>query len=75
MISVGLNPIIIDTRPLSQTEEGWIPRAQLISTDEINQISGRVAVDQHIIPYCACPNEVTATKVAKLIINNGFFKV
>ncbi|MFA6041508.1 MAG: rhodanese-like domain-containing protein [Methylophilus sp.] len=32
-------------------------------------------MDDEIILYCACPNEVTSAKVAKMLMNRGFKRV
>jgi rhodanese-related sulfurtransferase len=31
--------------------------------------------DRDIVVYCTCPNEASAARVAKILINHGFKKV
>lgn len=75
MIEGGMNPVIIDTRSAVQAEEGWIPGARFIGVDQLDQLGDDIDPEQHIILYCSCPNEVTAAKVAKAFMNNGYYKV
>ena len=67
---------VIDVRsPMSQSMTGRIPGA--ITVDPANIRVDLVAVepDSEVIVYCACPNEYTAAKVAKVLKQHGFKRV
>ncbi|MFO1312450.1 MAG: DedA family protein/thiosulfate sulfurtransferase GlpE [Burkholderiales bacterium] len=67
---------VIDVRsPMSQAMTGRIPGA--ITVDPANIRVDLVAVepDSEVIVYCACPNEYTAAKVAKVLKQHGFKRV
>jgi len=67
---------VIDVRsPMSQAMTGRIPGA--ITVDPMNFRVELLAVepDSEVIVYCACPNEYTAAKVAKALIQHGFKRV
>jgi membrane protein DedA with SNARE-associated domain/rhodanese-related sulfurtransferase len=72
----GKPTTVIDVRsPLSQSATGRIPGA--ISVDATKMKFGLVAVEPttEVIVYCQCPNEATAVKVAKALIQHGFKRV
>ncbi|MET0205228.1 MAG: DedA family protein/thiosulfate sulfurtransferase GlpE, partial [Casimicrobiaceae bacterium] len=67
---------VIDVRsPMSQAMTGRIPGA--ITVDPANIRVDLVAVEpeSEVIVYCACPNEYTAAKVAKALVQHGFKRV
>jgi membrane protein DedA with SNARE-associated domain/rhodanese-related sulfurtransferase len=67
---------VIDVRsPMSQAMTGRIPGA--ITVDPANIRVDLVAVepDSEVVVYCACPNEATAAKVAKALVQHGFKRV
>jgi membrane protein DedA with SNARE-associated domain/rhodanese-related sulfurtransferase len=67
---------VIDVRsPMSQAMTGRIPGA--ITVDPTNIRVDLVAVEPEgeVIVYCACPNEYTAAKVAKVLVQHGFKRV
>lgn len=68
-------PIILDTRPEHHLAEGWIPGAKHIQVEHIQQYVDEINADQEMILYCDCPNEVTAAKIAKAFIDQGFYNV
>ncbi len=71
----GKKPVIIDTRPPKLIEDGWIPSARFVSTEQVKDILPEIDISEDIVLYCACPNEVTAAKVAKAFMNHGYFNV
>ncbi len=67
---------VIDVRsPMSQALTGRIPGA--ISVDPNNMRVDLLAVepDSEVIIYCACPNEHTAARLAKVLLQHGFKRV
>jgi rhodanese-related sulfurtransferase len=67
---------VIDVRsPITQSLTGRIPGA--IAVDFKNLKVDLLAIDpqQEVIVYCACPNEYSAAKVAKVLIQHGFTRV
>ena len=65
-------PIILDTRAPHLIEDGWIPGAQFVTLETADQWQLDGDQDAPVILYCACPNEVTAAKVAKKLISKGY---
>jgi len=67
---------VIDVRsPLSQAATGRIPGA--LTVDATNMKVELLAIEpaSEVIVYCACPNEASAVKVAKALIEHGFKRV
>ena len=75
LLQQGELPTIVDVRsPLSQ-KAGRIPGAVAISDDEIRTFVAAVSSDHEVIVYCACPNEVSAARVAKQLRQRGYHRV
>lgn len=71
----GGSPAIVDVRsPLSQ-KAGRIPGAVAISDDEIRTFVADLSSDREVIVYCACPNEASAARVAKQLLQRGYHRV
>ena len=67
---------VIDVRsPMAQALTGRIPGA--ITVDPQNMRVDLLAIEpeSEVIVYCACPNEYTAAKVAKALLQHGFKRV
>lgn len=75
LIEQGANPVIIDTRAPHLLEQGWIPGARFIEQDKIDELIEQIPPENPIVLYCSCPNEVTAAKVAKSFMRNGYMNV
>ena len=60
---------------MSQAVTGRIPGA--ITVDPKNMRVDLLAVepDSEVVVYCACPNEYTAAKLAKALVQHGFKRV
>ena len=71
----GASPIIVDVRPAHAQREGRIPGAMAMSMDEISELAIDMPADSEVIIYCACPNEVSAARVAKLLMQKGYTRV
>ena len=75
MLKDRLKPAIIDVRPLHLQADGIIPGAIAMSIDAVDTVVLDAPLDGEIILYCACPNEVTSARVAKLLIDKGYRRV
>jgi membrane protein DedA with SNARE-associated domain/rhodanese-related sulfurtransferase len=76
LMDEGRMGMLIDVRsPMSQSVTGRIPGA--VTLDPQNLKFDLVAVEpqSEVVVYCACPNEATAAKVAKALVQHGFKRV
>jgi membrane protein DedA with SNARE-associated domain/rhodanese-related sulfurtransferase len=73
-MDAGENPLIFDLRASAAGEELIIPGAVRISMDDLGK-SADIPRDRDIIVYCACPNEVSAARVALKLRQKGFTRV
>jgi len=66
MMSRGEQPVVLDvrTRAHRRLDGRQIPGAHPVDLDALEQTLERVPRDRDVVVYCACPNEVTAAKVA-----------
>jgi membrane protein DedA with SNARE-associated domain/rhodanese-related sulfurtransferase len=73
----GPPPLIVDVRsPTAQALElRRIPGALHVPVQDAARHLSELPRDREIILYCTCPNEVSAAKVARLLMNNGFQRV
>ena len=73
----GTAPLIVDVR--SATAQALdlrrIPGALHVPVQDAARHLTELPRDRDIILYCACPNEASAAKVARLLMNNGFQRV
>lgn len=73
LIGAGTAPAIIDVRSASAREsEGTIPGAHAWGLDDVAPDLPR---DVEVVVYCACPNEVSAARVAQRLRAAGFQRV
>ena len=77
MIDRGEEPIVLDVRSRTHREldRRRIPGAQGVDLDDLERTLAGVPRDREVVVYCACPNEVTAVKVAMLLRDRGFARV
>lgn len=70
-------PVIVDVRsPTAQTIElRRIPGALHLPVQDVARHLGELPRDREIVLYCTCPNEASAAKAARLLMNNGFQRV
>lgn len=73
----GAAPLIVDVRSTTaQTlERHRIPGALHVPVQDAARHLSELPRDREIILYCTCPNEVSAAKVARLLMNAGFRRV
>ncbi len=67
---------VIDVRsPITQSLTGRIPGAIAVDFKNLKVELLPIKPEQEVIVYCACPNEYSAAKVAKILIQHGFTRV
>jgi rhodanese-related sulfurtransferase len=75
MLKQDKPPTIIDVRSSLAQQSGRIPGAMVLSDDDINALVIDTDVDSEVIIYCACPNEASAARVAKKLMQRGYTRV
>jgi len=67
---------VIDVRsPMSQALTGRIPGAITVDPKNLRVDLLAVEPESEVVVYCACPNEYTAAKLAKALVQHGFKRV
>ena len=75
LLQQGAAPTIVDVRsPLSQ-DEGRIPGAMTMSVEDLTPPILDTTNDGEVVVYCACPNEASAARVAKRLMQMGYSHV
>jgi membrane protein DedA with SNARE-associated domain/rhodanese-related sulfurtransferase len=76
MMTKGQLGKVIDVRtPISQATTGKIPGAITVDVKNLRVDLLAIAPESEVVVYCACPNEYTAAKVAKALMQHGFKNV
>ena len=77
LIRSGVAPVIIDARPpeVQAVLGSTIPGAVSVSPDQIATLAQRLGATTEVIIYCACPNEISAAKLALQLKRLGVRKV
>jgi membrane protein DedA with SNARE-associated domain/rhodanese-related sulfurtransferase len=77
MIDAGGKPVIADVRSslARAIEHRRIPGALPVTLNEVDALIGHLPNDSEIILYCSCPNEESAARAAKILINHGYTRV
>ena len=77
MMNRGEEPLVLDVRSRTHRElDGRrIPGARGVDLDDLERTLAEIPRDREVVVYCACPNEVTAVKVAMTLRNRGFQRV
>ena len=68
-------PTIVDVRSAFSQSEGHIPGALTMSVSDPNPPDFGSPYEGEVIVYCACPNEASAARVAKQLIQMGYSHV
>lgn len=76
-IEEGAAPVIVDVRSSTAQaiERHRIPGAVHVPVKDAAQHLSELPRDREIILYCSCPNEASAARVARLLMNHGFRRV
>lgn len=75
---IGANRVskVIDVRsPMSQALTGRIPGAITVDPKNIRVDLLAIEPESEVVVYCACPDEYTAAKLAKALVQHGFKRV
>ena len=77
LIQTGAQPIIVDVRShtAKSLDPRSIPGARHVPVDEVGRHVSDLPRDRDIVLYCTCPNEASAARVAKILMNHGFKRV
>ena len=77
MMGAGEKPIVLDVRSRVHREiDGRrIPGAVHVDLDALEATLAGIPRDRDVVVYCACPNEVTAVKVAMRLRERGIRRV
>jgi membrane protein DedA with SNARE-associated domain/rhodanese-related sulfurtransferase len=77
MLDAGRDVVIVDLRqPIAvQADPYSIPGALRMVVEELEHRHHEIPRDRDVILYCACPNEVTAARMALLLKKNGITRV
>ena len=76
MLNSGTAPTILDVRSLqSQMADGRIPGAVAVDEKTMAIVLPDSESDREVIVYCACPNEASAARIAKMLKARGFTRV
>ena len=76
LLDGGTPPVILDVRSAaSQAESGRIPGSITIRDSTISEDLAALPTEGEVVVYCACPNEASAARLAKLLIQRGYSRV
>ena len=76
LIDGGEAPAIIDVRDQSsRVRDGSIPGALHLPMDDAMDALPDLSRERDVVVYCACPNEISAARVAKRLQRAGFKRV
>jgi membrane protein DedA with SNARE-associated domain/rhodanese-related sulfurtransferase len=77
MIDEGKTPLVVDVRSQAARliDARIIPGALLAGIEGIDLMVRDIPADHEIIMYCSCPNEVSAAKAAKILMQHGYRRV
>jgi rhodanese-related sulfurtransferase len=69
--------VVVDVRPHASRllDARVVPGALLIDTTGIDHTVHDIALDRELVLYCNCPNEVSAAKLAKVLMAQGYQRV
>ncbi len=68
-------PTIIDVRTSIAQQQGRIPGAMVLSDDDVNALVINNELNSEVVIYCSCPNEASAARLAKKLMQRGYTKV
>ena len=67
---------VINVRtPMAQALTGRIPGAITVDPNSMRVDLLAIEPESEVVVYCACPNEYTAAKIAKVLVEHGFTRV
>jgi membrane protein DedA with SNARE-associated domain/rhodanese-related sulfurtransferase len=75
LIDEGNPPTIVDVRTTRSFAAQHIPGAMRMTIDEVDAKLASLPRDREIVLYCTCPNEASAARVARVLMDRGFTRV
>lgn len=77
LLEAGEKPVIVDVRSgaARALEQRTIPGALAVDMGAVEVQMSHLPSDSEIILYCTCPNEESAARVAKMLIDRGYTRV
>jgi membrane protein DedA with SNARE-associated domain/rhodanese-related sulfurtransferase len=74
LLDSGKRPVIIDVRSRAEREldPRSIPGARAFEVEELEKLIDSLPADRDVIFYCTCPNEASAARAAKRLIDRGY---
>ncbi len=76
LLKSGNPPTIIDVRTGVAQQGGRIPGAMVMSVDDdLSALVINPETSSEVIIYCACPNEASAARLAKKLMQRGYTRV
>jgi membrane protein DedA with SNARE-associated domain/rhodanese-related sulfurtransferase len=73
-IAAGTAPVIIDVRSGSAlaADARMIPGARAVELDALPQSVADIPLDQELVFYCSCPNDVSAVRATRTMLKHGY---
>jgi len=70
-------PVVVDVRPEAsrQLDTRVVPGALLVDARGIDRTVHDIPFDRELVVYCNCPNEVSAARMAKILMAQGYRRV
>jgi membrane protein DedA with SNARE-associated domain/rhodanese-related sulfurtransferase len=75
LLEGGEPPAIVDVRTTRSFAATHIPGALRMTLDEVDSQLAALPRDREIVLYCTCPNEASAARVARVLMDRGFTRV
>jgi membrane protein DedA with SNARE-associated domain/rhodanese-related sulfurtransferase len=77
LIEEGRKPVVVDVRSQAAriVDNRIIPGALMADLRGVDQDLQQVSIEEEIVIYCSCPNEVSAAKAAKGLMMLGYHRV
>jgi membrane protein DedA with SNARE-associated domain/rhodanese-related sulfurtransferase len=75
LVASGDPPAIVDVRTTRSYAAQHIPGALRMTLEEADRELASLPRDREIVLYCTCPNEASAARVARLLMDRGFTRV
>jgi membrane protein DedA with SNARE-associated domain/rhodanese-related sulfurtransferase len=75
LVDGGQAPAIVDVRTGRSFAVQHIPGAMRMTLEELGEKLAELPLDGEIVLYCNCPNEASAARVARALMDRGFTRV
>ena len=74
LLDSGKPPVIIDVRSRAEREldPRSIPGARAFEVENLEKLIDSLPADRDVIFYCSCPNEASAARAARRLIDRGY---